>query len=269
MDRSSRRDGRCRGDTALAEVQRLSMLRSAASTCESHARAAWTARCHPRVPAHSPSACGHPRRTAALWPHYYGKRSVAIANGPTRPATGRRARFRPWRHVPTRRCGLGVRLRVSGDAPAGSTAWLGRTSGAEGGIPQTMGPMATHFQRPGGLPSTPSTRSWPDSPGSASALWALASSRFAAARCATCGQVVRGACARAAARNGSSPPNPRPGEAADSAGVLEKWAWKVGAFFQGVSADAPDEDVRQIASLHPDLSDLLALTRFFRAALSV
>ena len=32
---------------------------------------------------------------------------------------------------------------------------------------------------------------------------------------------------------------------------LEKWAWEVGAFFQGVSADAPDEDLRRIAPLHP------------------
>jgi deazaflavin-dependent oxidoreductase (nitroreductase family) len=32
---------------------------------------------------------------------------------------------------------------------------------------------------------------------------------------------------------------------------LEKWAWEVGAFFQGVGADAPDEDLRRIASLHP------------------
>ena len=32
---------------------------------------------------------------------------------------------------------------------------------------------------------------------------------------------------------------------------LKKWAWEVGAFFQGVGADAPDEDVRRIAPLHP------------------
>jgi deazaflavin-dependent oxidoreductase (nitroreductase family) len=32
---------------------------------------------------------------------------------------------------------------------------------------------------------------------------------------------------------------------------LEKWAWEVGAFFQGVSADAPEDDVRRIAPLHP------------------
>jgi len=32
---------------------------------------------------------------------------------------------------------------------------------------------------------------------------------------------------------------------------LEKWAWEVGAFFQGVGADAPDDDLRRIASLHP------------------
>ena len=32
---------------------------------------------------------------------------------------------------------------------------------------------------------------------------------------------------------------------------LKKWAWEVGAFFEGVGADAPDEDLRQIAPLHP------------------
>jgi deazaflavin-dependent oxidoreductase (nitroreductase family) len=32
---------------------------------------------------------------------------------------------------------------------------------------------------------------------------------------------------------------------------LEKWAWEVGAFFQGVDADAPDEDLLRIAPLHP------------------
>jgi deazaflavin-dependent oxidoreductase (nitroreductase family) len=32
---------------------------------------------------------------------------------------------------------------------------------------------------------------------------------------------------------------------------LEKWAWEVGAFFQGVRADASDEDLRRIAPLHP------------------
>jgi deazaflavin-dependent oxidoreductase (nitroreductase family) len=32
---------------------------------------------------------------------------------------------------------------------------------------------------------------------------------------------------------------------------LAKWAWEVGAFFQGVGADAPDEDLRRIARLHP------------------
>jgi deazaflavin-dependent oxidoreductase (nitroreductase family) len=32
---------------------------------------------------------------------------------------------------------------------------------------------------------------------------------------------------------------------------LRKWAWEVGAFFQGVGADAPDEDLRRIAPLHP------------------
>jgi deazaflavin-dependent oxidoreductase (nitroreductase family) len=32
---------------------------------------------------------------------------------------------------------------------------------------------------------------------------------------------------------------------------LKKWAWEVGAFFQGVGADAPDEELRRIAPLHP------------------
>jgi deazaflavin-dependent oxidoreductase (nitroreductase family) len=32
---------------------------------------------------------------------------------------------------------------------------------------------------------------------------------------------------------------------------LNKWAWEVGAFFQGVGADAPDEDLRRIAPGHP------------------
>jgi deazaflavin-dependent oxidoreductase (nitroreductase family) len=32
---------------------------------------------------------------------------------------------------------------------------------------------------------------------------------------------------------------------------LTKWAWEVGAFFQGVGADAPDEEIRRIAPLHP------------------
>jgi deazaflavin-dependent oxidoreductase (nitroreductase family) len=32
---------------------------------------------------------------------------------------------------------------------------------------------------------------------------------------------------------------------------LTKWAWEVGAFFQGVGADAPEEDLRRIAPLHP------------------
>ena len=32
---------------------------------------------------------------------------------------------------------------------------------------------------------------------------------------------------------------------------LKKWAWEVGAFFQGVGADAPDDDLRGIAPLHP------------------
>jgi deazaflavin-dependent oxidoreductase (nitroreductase family) len=32
---------------------------------------------------------------------------------------------------------------------------------------------------------------------------------------------------------------------------LEKWAWEIGAFFQGVGADASEEDLRRIAPLHP------------------
>ena len=32
---------------------------------------------------------------------------------------------------------------------------------------------------------------------------------------------------------------------------LKKWAWEVGAFFQGVGADAPDDALRRIAALHP------------------
>jgi len=32
---------------------------------------------------------------------------------------------------------------------------------------------------------------------------------------------------------------------------LKQWAWEVGAFFHGVGADAPDEDLRRIAPLHP------------------
>lgn len=32
---------------------------------------------------------------------------------------------------------------------------------------------------------------------------------------------------------------------------LKRWAWEVGAFFQGVGADAPEEDLRRIAPLHP------------------
>ena len=32
---------------------------------------------------------------------------------------------------------------------------------------------------------------------------------------------------------------------------LKKWAWEVGAFFQGVGADAPEGDERRIAPLHP------------------
>jgi deazaflavin-dependent oxidoreductase (nitroreductase family) len=32
---------------------------------------------------------------------------------------------------------------------------------------------------------------------------------------------------------------------------LRKWAWEVGAFFQGVGADAPEDELRRIAALHP------------------
>ena len=32
---------------------------------------------------------------------------------------------------------------------------------------------------------------------------------------------------------------------------LEKWKWEVGAFFDGVGPDAPDEDLRRIAKDHP------------------
>jgi deazaflavin-dependent oxidoreductase (nitroreductase family) len=32
---------------------------------------------------------------------------------------------------------------------------------------------------------------------------------------------------------------------------LKKWAWEVGAFFEGVGADASDEDLRRIAPKHP------------------
>ena len=32
---------------------------------------------------------------------------------------------------------------------------------------------------------------------------------------------------------------------------LKKWAWEVGAFFEGVGADAPEEDLRRIAPSHP------------------
>jgi deazaflavin-dependent oxidoreductase (nitroreductase family) len=32
---------------------------------------------------------------------------------------------------------------------------------------------------------------------------------------------------------------------------LKKWAWEVGTFFQGVGADAPDDELRRIAELHP------------------
>jgi deazaflavin-dependent oxidoreductase (nitroreductase family) len=32
---------------------------------------------------------------------------------------------------------------------------------------------------------------------------------------------------------------------------LRKWKWEVGAFFDGVDADSPEEDVRRIAPDHP------------------
>jgi len=32
---------------------------------------------------------------------------------------------------------------------------------------------------------------------------------------------------------------------------LRRWAWEVGAFFDGVGADAPEEDLRRIAPRHP------------------
>jgi len=32
---------------------------------------------------------------------------------------------------------------------------------------------------------------------------------------------------------------------------LRKWAWEVGAFFEGVGADASDEELRRIAPSHP------------------
>jgi deazaflavin-dependent oxidoreductase (nitroreductase family) len=32
---------------------------------------------------------------------------------------------------------------------------------------------------------------------------------------------------------------------------LKKWAWEVGAFFEGVGADAPEDELRRIAPLHP------------------
>jgi deazaflavin-dependent oxidoreductase (nitroreductase family) len=32
---------------------------------------------------------------------------------------------------------------------------------------------------------------------------------------------------------------------------LQNWAWEVGAFFEGVGADASDEDLRRIAPRHP------------------
>jgi hypothetical protein len=32
---------------------------------------------------------------------------------------------------------------------------------------------------------------------------------------------------------------------------LKKWAWEIGAFFEGVGADAPEQELRRIAPLHP------------------
>jgi F420H(2)-dependent quinone reductase len=32
---------------------------------------------------------------------------------------------------------------------------------------------------------------------------------------------------------------------------LKKWSWEVGAFFEGVGADAPDSELRRIAPNHP------------------
>jgi hypothetical protein len=32
---------------------------------------------------------------------------------------------------------------------------------------------------------------------------------------------------------------------------LRKWAWEVGAFFEGVGADAPESDITRIAPNHP------------------
>jgi hypothetical protein len=32
---------------------------------------------------------------------------------------------------------------------------------------------------------------------------------------------------------------------------LKRWKWEVGAFFAGVGADSPDEDLRRIAPDHP------------------
>ena len=62
----------------------------------------------------------------------------------------------------------------------------------------------------------------------------------------------RAASGRAAGSRSSPPPR-----SADDEKLLllraylKKWAWEVGAFFQGVGADAPDEDLRRIAPLHP------------------
>ena len=32
---------------------------------------------------------------------------------------------------------------------------------------------------------------------------------------------------------------------------LRRWKWEVGAFFQGVGADSPDDELRRIAPDHP------------------
>ena len=45
---------------------------------------------------------------------------------------------------------------------------------------------------------------------------------------------------------------------------LKKWAWEVGAFFQGVGADARTRTCARIAPLHPILNLAPPLTRFSR-----
>jgi hypothetical protein len=32
---------------------------------------------------------------------------------------------------------------------------------------------------------------------------------------------------------------------------LRRWKWEVGAFFEGIGADSPDDEIRRIASKHP------------------